>query len=287
MTAAPTRVLKPDQLFHAMGFQEDPFKITPDIDYLYAGSQHPEVVSQLQYAAYGGSLSILTGEVGLGKTLICRKLLHDFAERDDIRTAYLLNPPQNFSHLLAAVIQDLTGARTRARTQHYQQFVELLHQVLCAEAEQGRQVLIIVDEAHRLDPEVLEGIRLLTNLETSKQKLVSVLLVGQPELEETLKKRELRQFNQRIGVRCRLRSLNREQTNEYVQHRLGHDAEQRPPMTFNSWALWWLYHYSHGIPRRINLISSRALVAAFANFSSRVTAVHVRKSAREIDGLLG
>ena len=248
------------------------------------GSRHPEIISQLQFAAYGGSLSILTGEVGLGKTLICRKLLHDFAARDDIRTAYLLNPPQNFSSLLAAVIQDLTGARVRARTPHYTRFVDLLYQVLCAEAEQGRQVLIMVDEAHRLDAEVLEGIRLLTNLETGKQKLVSIMLVGQPELEETLKKRELRQFNQRIGVRCRLHNLTREQTAEYVQHRLAPNPSDTPPVLFNAWALWWLYYYSGGIPRRINLISSRALIAAFAEFSSRVNAGHIRRSAREIDG---
>lgn len=268
-----------------MGFQEDPFKITPDTDYLYSGSQHPEIIRQLQYGAFGGALSILTGEVGLGKTLVCRKLLQDFAGADDIRTAYLLNPPQNFSSLLAAVIQDLTGTRIRAKTKNFQHFVDLLYEVLCAEAENGRQVLIIIDEAHRLDTEVLEGIRLLTNLETSKQKLVSILLVGQPELEETLKKRELRQFNQRIGIRCRLRNLNREQTAEYVQHRLSPTQDSRAPMSFNSWALRWLYHYSHGIPRRINLISSRSLVAAFAEFSSCVQATHIRRSAKEIDGL--
>lgn len=278
----PALLLRPDHVYQAMGLAEDPFKITPDIDYLYASSQHIENIRQLEYAAMGGSLSVLTGEVGLGKTLICRKILSDFSASDEVKTAYLLNPPQNFGYLIANVIYDLTGVRAHTRTGNYHHLVELLYRVLLEEAECGRQVVLIIDEAHRLDADVLEGVRLLTNLETSKQKLLSIILVGQPELDETLSRRDLRQLRQRISVRCHLQPLDRRQTREYVNHRLvsqGKDQGVRLTMP----AHWWLYRLSGGIPRRINLLCGRAILAAFAGFAPRVTGRHVRAASREIE----
>ena len=284
MASVQPLALRPENLFQAMGLREDPFKITPDIDYFYPRSQHLEIAAQVQFALFGGALATLTGEVGLGKTLICRKVLHDLGQATDVKTAYLFNPPQNFGYLLANVIQDLSGVRPARRSTNFHHLVELLYRMLLVEAEQGKQVVLIVDEAHRLSPEVLEGIRLLTNLETSKRKLLSILLVGQPELQASLARTDLRQLDQRISVRCRLKPLSRAQTAEYVHHRLSTD-QGRPMMEFNGWAHWWLYHHSHGIPRRINLIASRAMLADYAQFDSAVGANHVRRAARDLSGL--
>lgn len=275
--------LRPSVLFQSMGLREDPFKITPDIDYFYPRSQHLEIINQLQYALFDGSLAVLSGEVGLGKTLICRKLLHQLADAADVKTAYLFNPPQNFGYLLSDVIQDLSGVRPIRQTTSFHHLVELLYRILLVEAEEGRQVVLIVDEAHRLTADVLEGIRLLTNLETSKQKLLSILLVGQPELEETLHRRDLRQLNQRIGVRCRLKPLDRAQTAEYVLHRLSLEYG-RPILEFSGWAHWLIFRHSRGIPRRINLIASRGLLAAYARFDTCVAAKHVRLAVRDLRG---
>lgn len=283
MNAPQVRVPRPDHLFQSMGLREDPFKITPDIDYFFPRTQHLELISQLEFALLGGALAVLTGEVGLGKTLICRKLLYDLAEDPEVKTAYLFNPPQHFGYLLADIIQDLSGVRTGRQSPNYHHLVDLLYRMLLVEAEQGRQVVLVIDEAHRLSPHLLEGIRLLTNLETGKRKLLSILLVGQPELEETLRRRELRQLDQRIGVRCRLMPLGREQTAQYVHHRVSRERGV-PVIEFNTWAHWWLFHHSRGIPRRINLLASRAMLAAFAQFENRVGAHHVRRAARDLRG---
>jgi len=286
VTASPSSnvgsLLRPDHIYQAMGLAEDPFKITPDIDYLYASSQHIENIRQLEYAAMGGSLSVLTGEVGLGKTLICRKILSDFSETDTVKTAYLLNPPQDFGYLMVNIIFDLTGVRVQRRAGNNHHLVEDLYQILLEQAKLGRQVVLIVDEAHRLDAEVLEGVRLLTNLETSKQKLLSIILVGQPELDDTLSRRDLRQLRQRIAVRCRLKPLSRRQTMEYVNHRLCSQGGNKGIRLTRS-AHWWLYRLSGGIPRRINLLCGRAILAAFAGFAPKVTVGHVRRASREIE----
>lgn len=281
--ASTNRIITPDQLFNAFGLAEDPFKITPDVDYFYPRSQHLEIVQQLQFGLLGGALTQLSGEVGLGKTLICRKLLSQLDGVEGIKTAYLFNPPQNFGYLLASIIHDLSGVRPARDPKHHHQLVELLYRLLLVEAEQGNQVLLIIDEAHRLSPEVLEGVRLLTNLETGKRKLLSILLVGQPELEETLARKDLRQLSQRVAVRCRLRPLSREQTAEYVHHRLSRE-QGRVCIEFNGWAHWWLYRASAGIPRRINLLAGRAMLAAFAQFAPVVGAAHVRSAIKDLAG---
>ncbi|RLA14678.1 MAG: ATPase [Gammaproteobacteria bacterium] len=230
----------------------------------------------------GGALSVLTGEVGLGKTLICRKILSDFSAADTVKTAYLLNPPQDFGYLMVNVIYDLTGVRVKPRSGNNHYLVEELYRILLEEAKVGRQVVLIIDEAHRLPAEVLEGVRLLTNLETSKQKLLSIILVGQPELDDTLSRRDLRQLRQRIAVRCRLKPLGRRQTREYVNHRLVSQSGNKG-ILFTSPAHWWLYRLSGGIPRRINLLCGRAILAAFAGFAPKVTVGHVRRASREIE----
>lgn len=280
-------VVTPDFIFEAMGFSEDPFKITPDIDYVFPVPQHADAVKQLEFAAFGGGLAMLVGEVGLGKTLICRKLLDQLSETEGIKTAYLINPAQNFAYLLSSVIYDLTGARTHTSGEDYHQLIEVLNRVLLQEAEKGNRVFLIVDEAHSLSVPILEGIRMLTNLETSKDKLLSILLVGQPELEETLKMREMRQFNQRIAIRYKISPLNRHQTYDYVNHRLSSIDGQSSPMAFSGWAMRWLYHYTKGVPRRINLVCSRALIAAFADYSTTVSSAHIRRAAKEIDFGIG
>lgn len=279
------QIVTPDFIFEAMGFSEDPFKITPDTDYLFPVPQHADAVKALEFAAYGGSLAILVGEVGLGKTLICRKLLDQLAGIGGIKTAYLINPAQNFAYLLSSVIYDLTGSRTHTSGEDYHHLIEVLNNVLLQEAEKGNRVFLIIDEAHSLSVPILEGVRMLTNLETSKDKLLSILLVGQPELEDTLKKKEMRQFNQRIAVRYKISPLTRQQTYDYVHHRLASNGQSS--VKLSQWAVRWLYFYTKGVPRRINLVCSRALIAAFADYSTTVSSAHIRRAASEIDFGIG
>ena len=181
----------------------------------------------------------------------------------------------------------MTGARTHTSGEDYHQLIEVLNNVLLQEAEKGNRVFLIIDEAHSLSVPILEGVRMLTNLETSKDKLLSILLVGQPELEDTLKKKEMRQFNQRIAVRYKISPLTRRQTYDYVNHRLASNDQSSATIELSQWAMRWLYFYTKGVPRRINLVCSRALIAAFADYSTTVSSAHIRRAASEIDFGIG
>ena len=263
--------------YEELGFIEPPFRITPDTDFFFPGSRHLEALSHLQFGIASGSLTMLTGEVGLGKTLLCRHLLRNPPEKT--RFAYLLNPDQSYGGLLASIYEDLTGKVPKDASLGSLQ--RELPKLLLRLAEGGEQVAVLVDEAHRLSGKVLEGLRLLSNLDTEKEKLMCLLLVGQPELEQKLAKRVHRPLAQRISVRYRLQPFTLRETMSYVRHRLK-VATRNDRVQLNNGILMLIHLISRGVPRRINQLCDRSILAAYAKGQQIVSPWMVRKAAKEI-----
>lgn len=271
-----------ERVYRALGFRMPPFRITPDPSFFFPHGQYLAALSRLRYAAMSGGMSLLTAEVGMGKTLLCRYFLRQLAEDGGYRTAYVFNPKQSYAELLAALVKDLTG-ETLPPEAGVGALHEALYERLIRFAAAGERVALVIDEAHLLDGGMLENLRLLTNLETEEKKLVSLLLFGQNELEETLARRELRPLRQRISVWHRLRAFGWLETGEYVRHRLDR-ARETSSLHFTRAALLAVRRYSGGVPRRINLICDRALLAAFAGGHRRIDLPLVRAAAREVAG---
>lgn len=261
------------------GLDENPFSITPDPRYLYLGRRHAEALAHLLYGIReGGGFIQLTGEVGTGKTTLTRSLLEELPE--DVDVALILNPRLDISEFLAAICQELhidvpAGAGNRER-------IDALNRHLLDRHAAGRRTVLIIDEAQNLSVDVLEQVRLLTNLETARTKLLQILLIGQPELRETLAQPELRQLAQRVTARYHLDPLDRDELDDYIQHRLG-VAGARAPI-FNRRALQRAWRHSGGIPRLANIICDRALLGAFTREEREVTARMVDTAASEVMG---
>jgi general secretion pathway protein A len=244
---------------------------------MYMSGRHQEGLAHLLYGINeGGGFVALTGEVGTGKTTLCHCLLQDLPKHVDI--ALILNPKMNALELLATICDELA---IDYNTSHYslKNLVDALNQYLLIAHAKGRRTVLLIDEAQNLSMEVLEQIRLLTNLETSKSKLLQIILVGQPELKELLRKQELRQLNQRITARYHLLPLSLAETREYIRHRLyvcNGDTE-----LFKAGAIKKVYQYSSGIPRIINILCDRALLGAYANNSRIITPAIINAAARE------
>lgn len=273
-----------ERAYRALGFRVPPFRITPDPSFFFPHGQYLAALSRLRFAAMSGGMSLLTAEVGMGKTLLCRYFLRQLAEAGGYRTAYVFNPKQSYAELLAALLKDLTGetfpAAAGAGALH-----EALYERLIAFAAEGTRVVLVLDEAHLLGPDMLENLRLLTNLETEDKKLVTLLLFGQNELEETLARRELRPLRQRIALWHRLKPFGWLETGEYIRHRLDR-ARDGATLGFTRAALLAARRYTGGVPRRINLICDRALLAAFARGKARVDLSLLAAAAREIGGFV-
>lgn len=265
--------------YRALGFAASPFSITPDTAFFFPGAQHVAALRHLSFGLASGGVTVLTGEVGLGKTLLCRQVLRGAAE--DTRIAYVLDPLQTYQGMLASLIREFTGqdsVETDAGA-----LLRELQAVVLELARGGVRSVIMVDEAHRLTTELLEGLRMLTNLETEKSRLVSLVLVGQPELERTLAMRAMRPLAQRVSVRCRLTPFSASQTAHYVRHRL-RVASSDHAMEFTGMALRWVHHASRGAPRRINQICDRAVLLAFAESRLYVNTWMALRAAREVKG---
>jgi general secretion pathway protein A len=262
------------------GLDEAPFSITPDPAFVFLSPRHRDALAHLLYGVgKGGSGGFvqLTGEVGTGKTTLCRCLLEQIPE--DTRIALLLNPLVTPRELLAAVSEeleiDISGSVDSTRL-----LVDGLNRYLLDAHMRGERVVVIIDEAQNLSTEALEQVRLLTNLETAKEKLLQIVLLGQPELREMLQRRNLRQLAQRITARYHLSPLGPKDTHLYISHRMKIAGAQRNP--FKRSAMRALYHRSQGIPRLINIIADRSLVAAFARERVDVTAAMVHEAANEV-----
>jgi general secretion pathway protein A len=262
------------------GLTERPFSLAPDPRYFYLSDAHREALAHLLYGiGEGGSFVQLTGEVGTGKTTVCRTLLEQLP--DDVDVAMIFNPRLTSVELLAAACDEFRIVYP-AGTTSPKILVDALSQALLDAHGRGRRTVLIIDEAQNLSPEVLEEIRLLTNLETTREKLLQVILIGQPELADILARPELRQLAQRVTARCHLRPFTEEESRAYVQHRLEVAGRQKP--LFDRAALRLAHHLSGGVPRLLNTICDRALLGAYAVGQDRVTAAIVRRAGREVLG---
>jgi len=259
------------------GLREPPFHITPNPAYLYLSPQHEEALQHLRYGiASRKGFIVLTGEVGCGKTTLSRTLLNEL-ESADCDTVLILNTRISEAQLIRLIIQDL-GYRSEA--QGKADLVTDLNAVLLEKIQHGRQIVVIIDEAQNLTFEVLEQLRLLSNLEADDQKLMQIVLLGQPELRERLRERRLRQFRQRVLVHYDLTPLRLPQTAAYIHHRLQRAGGRGAPL-FTPFALRYLHWRSGGIPRLINHLADKSLLAAFVRDRPIVSLREVRRAWRE------
>jgi general secretion pathway protein A len=263
------------------GLSEKPFAITPDPRYLYLSERHAEALAHLLYGINeSGGFIQLTGEVGTGKTTVVRTLLSRVPHHADV--AVILNPRVTPVEFLLTICEELGLPTPEADRDSVKQMVDALNRRLLSAHAEGRRIIVIVDEAQNLSAEVLEQVRLLTNLETPTQKLLQIILIGQPELRELLDRNDLRQLAQRITGRYHLNPLSPDETQGYVRHRLrvaGAASE-----IFTPGALREVHRLASGVPRVINVTCDRALLGAYTQETRKVTAALVRRAAGEVYG---
>lgn len=258
------------------GLKEKPFEITPDPLFIYLSEKHEEALSHLKYAIREGKgFSVITGEAGTGKTTLVNLLLDTVGTQ--IRTSYIFNPILDQADFLNYICDDL-GIESGA-VKSRGQSLTALHNFLLDCFAKDEKVFLIIDEAQSLKPDLLQEVRLLTNLETSKKKLLHVILLGQPELNKTLDEPRFRPLKQRITVRYHLPPLDRTETKDYIIHRLK-KAGSRNIAIFNKAALDKIYKYSNGIPRVINIVCDNALLTAFVQGTHQID----KKMIREVIG---
>ena len=263
-------------------FKREPFSIVPDPGFLYPSIYHRQAVAHLKYGLdREGGFILLTGEVGTGKTTLTRTMIKRIPPH--VRVAYILNSKLNTTDVLASICDEL-NIELPADTElsFTKKCIDALYQDLLAAHAEGKKTLIIIEEAQNLSPEVLETLRLLSNLETSTQKLLHILLVGQPELLEILAQKELRQLNQRVVSRFHLSPLDKNDLSNYINHRL-HRAGAKQAI-FEPGCINVLFKLTGGVPRLINLVCHQALVAAYASGEKTVSAKLVSQAAAEILG---
>ncbi len=262
------------------GLKEIPFSIAPDPRYLYMSEGHQEALAHLVYGIKGdGGFVLLTGEVGAGKTTVCRCLLEQVPGNTDI--AFILNPKMTSGELLAVVCDELGISYPEGNTS-IKIFVDCINAYLLDSHARGRNTVFIIEEAQNLSSDVLEQLRLLTNLETNQRKLLQIIMLGQPELQEKLSRPELKQLAQRITARYHLGSLSKKELGAYVSHRLaiaGVHSRLFLPSVFGK-----LFRLSGGIPRLINVICDRALLGAYVQGKERVDRAVLSRAAREALG---
>ncbi|GIX49498.1 MAG: hypothetical protein KatS3mg131_3709 [Candidatus Tectimicrobiota bacterium] len=259
--------------------REPPFSLTPDPRFLFLSRQHEEALSHLLYGIYERKGFIeITGEVGTGKTILCRTLLDRLDKT--VSTALIFNSYLTELELLRAIVRDFGLVPAEATRAGY---LDTLNQYLLEEFAAGRNAVVIVDEAQHLDATVLEQLRMLSNLETERGKLLQVVLVGQPELRDKLAMPHMRQLEQRIAVRYHIHGLSRTETRQYIVHRMS-VAGAANTVTFTRAAFALIHRACDGIPRRINLLCDRVLMLAYVRGTRRVTATLVRQSLRELGG---
>ncbi len=247
------------------GINKKPFSIAPDPSFMYMSKGHREALAHLRYGLENdGGFVLLTGEVGAGKTTVCRCLLEHVP--DDANVAFILNPKLSPLELLAAVCDEL--AITISAAASAKGLIDAINDYLLIAHSQGRHTVLIIDEAQNLSVEVLEQVRLLTNLETNEQKLLQIIMLGQPELQEKLASKELKQLAQRISARYHLGPLDVVETVAYVRHRLS--VAGMSPLVFSRSSFKKLFSLSGGIPRLINIICDRALLGAYVKGVQRV-----------------
>ena len=260
------------------GFREAPFNLTPDPRFLFFSDRHREAFNHVLFGLQERKGFIqLTGEVGAGKTTVCRAILKQLDAR--YRTALILNPSLTSAQLLRTVLTELGLSAGGDRVTS----LEALNGFLLEQAAAGNDVVLVIDEAQDLGDELLEQVRLLSNLETEQRKLLQIVLVGQPELRDKLNTQGLRQLRQRITVRYHLSPLSRDETERYIDHRLTVAGGSGRP-TFSRGAIRTVHRYSEGIPRLINAVCDKALLYGFVNGTDHLTGRSIRQAIRELEG---
>ncbi len=260
--------------------REPPFSISPDPRFVFLSERHRDALAHLLYGVGQGSSGgfvQLTGEVGTGKTTLCRLLLEQLPE--NTRVALILNPMLSPIELLEAICKEL-HIPLRGKQGHQKRLIDALNVYLLQAYAEGLRVVLIIDEAQNLSADALEQVRLLTNLETNTQKLLQIILLGQPELRELLARRDLRQLSQRITARFHLTPLNETETQQYLRHRFAIAGGQQFP--FGNDALKALFSYSKGIPRLLNILADRALLAAYVHENKNVDKKCITLAAKEV-----
>jgi len=260
------------------GLSAEPFSIAPDPHFLYHSERHQEALAHLVQGLQGsGGFILLTGEVGTGKTTVSRALLEQLPDSTEI--AFILNPMLNEDELLATLC-DEWGIRYQKGRATRKVLTDKISQFLLDAHQQDRQCVVLIDEAQHLKPQVLEQLRLLTNLETTKSKLLRVILIGQPELQTLLKRQELRQLAQRITARYHLLPLTNYDTERYIAYRCQMAGANRP--LFTQPAAMNAHKLTGGVPRLLNLLCDRALLVAYADGQMQVDKAHVKRAAHEL-----
>jgi len=260
------------------GLKENPFNVTPNPEYIYLGENHREALAQLLYGVREKKgFIVITGEVGTGKTTLVHYLLDKLNGNSHTRTAFLFNPKLTVNDFIQYILKDL-GVRVRGQTKG--ECLHNLHRYLLNAYRRDERVVLIVDEAHGLNSELLEEIRLLSNLETSKSKLLQIVLVGQPELDNILSQPGFRQLRQRINLRFHLPPLPEKETKEYIEKRLRIAGAKEP--IFTEKAIKEIYLKSGGIPRLINILSDNALLNGYALDQKLVDVKSVREVANDL-----
>jgi len=262
------------------GLREEPFNMTPDPQFMYFSKKHMELISSLHYGVQWRKGFIeVTGEVGAGKTTVCRMFLDNI--RDKARTALILNPSLSAIQLLQTICEDFG---LEASTNNKKLLFDRINTFLLDVLQDGMQAVLIIDEAQNLSPRALEQIRLISNLETDKHKLIQIILVGQPELRALLKKPQLKQLRQRVSVRYHLTALNLTETGEYIIHRLAKAGAPANAVSFSPQAIKSIYTYAQGIPRMVNVLCDKVLLAAFVRETRQITHQLVSQAICEVEG---
>ncbi len=260
------------------GLTENPFSLTPDTDFFYQSFTHQEALNVLLVAIRAGDGFLkVTGEVGTGKTLLCRKLLDALDDR--YSTVYIPNPYMNCKTLLEAVMVEMGISHRLEKDNH----IACINEYLIDSARQSKNTVIILDEAQSLPQQSLEAIRLLSNLETEKKKLVQIVLIGQPELDSILEQSSIRQLQQRIMHAYHLKPLDQSATGAYVRHRM-HSAGYTGPDLFDRAAQNYLFKMSRGIPRVINVLCNKAMMQSYASGDFYIRKKQIRSAVQDSKG---
>jgi len=261
------------------GLKEKPFNITPDPSFLYLSPGHEELLTSIVYGIQERKgLLVVVGEVGTGKTTMLNTTLDWLSQKT--KAAYVCNYDMNFEELLAMALFELGLAKTGDKFSKIEA-LQRLNEFARAQLSRGGSVAIIVDEAQNLDFKAMENLRLLSNLETPKHKLIQIVLCGQPELGAKLDQPELVQLKQRVSIRCRIQALNEKETYEYIQHRL-EVADHPGSGLFETGALKYIWQYSGGVPRKINILCDNALVIGFKGKATKINPAFIKKALMDL-----